>query len=161
MNIMTCRSVHVIAKCRRHVRREWRNVEDQIYLGCRKNRFTVFYKREFYVRGLFLSAICKTDGHYICTLSGCVVQESVCVTFSKSYPKITITVCTSIGGHLLQYLLYRLCLKLFCWKKQPFGLAYYRLQKEATNTIYMDETFKIVAQRIHRSHAGILDIKRL
>jgi hypothetical protein len=156
------RSVHIIAKCRRHGAGSWRSAEDQIYLGCMKNRFTVFYKREFHVRGLYMSAICETEGvTYTCTISGCVVVESVCVKFSESHPKITITVCNSTSGHLLQYLIYRLCLQLFCWKKQPFGIAYYRLQKQATHSIYMDETFKIVAKCIHSSQASVLDIKRV
>jgi hypothetical protein len=154
------RSVHILAKCRRHCPR-WRSVEAQIYLECLKNRFTVFYKREFYVRGLFVSAICKTEGvSYICTISGCVPEDNVYVEFSESHPKITIRKsCNS--AHLLQYLIHRLCLQLFCWRKQPFGLAYYRLQKQGTHSIYMDETFKSVAKYIHISQASFLDIKRV
>lgn len=145
------RKIRMIAKCRRHGGM-------RAQLGCRKNRIMIFNRGVFYARGLFVSALWEGGG-FTCTLSGCIEPERAYITFSKSYPQITIKAFDS--GHLLKYLIYQLCLQLLQWKKQPFGLAYYRLQKQGTHSLYMDKTFKIVAKCIHKSEAySKLDIFR-
>jgi hypothetical protein len=145
------RQIHTIAKCRRHGGR-------RPQLGCRFNHMMIMNKGIFYARGLFLSSFWEDNG-FTCTLSGCVATERAYISFSKSYPRITISAFDS--GHLLKYLIYQLCLRLIQWKKQPFGLAYYRLQKQGHNSLYMDKTFKIVAKCIHKTQCrNKLDIYR-
>ena len=154
------RNVRILAKCRHHGLGRFLQLEDQIYVSCLKNRFTVFDHGVFYRRGLYVCAVEEIEGYRV-ELSGAVLGESCGIKFSKSYPKITITSYEQNNqSYLLKYLLYQICLQLCRWKKQPFGLAYYRLQKQGMHTTSMDKTFKIVAKRIHNVKADRLDILR-
>jgi hypothetical protein len=109
-----------------------------------KKRFTVFQKGMYRTYGLYLSS--KKDGNdgYICMLSGCVPNESVRILFPDA-EKIVIHSTNA----LLKYILHGIFIQLIQYRKVPFGLLYYRLQRTSPHAVYWDKSFKIVAKQIY------------
>jgi hypothetical protein len=138
-----------MVKCR-HLRIVHKDIK-QLQL---KKRFTVFQKNRYHTYGLYLSSEKEDDG-YRCMLSGCVRNESARIIFSNAE-----TIVIRTNEALLKYILHGIFIKLIQYRKQPFGLLYYRLQRTAPHSVYWDDSFKIVAKQVHVSRADISGLRR-
>jgi hypothetical protein len=121
-----------------------------------KKRFTVFHKGRWRIHGLYLSSRKDESGGYTCMLSGCVPNESVRIIFPDAK-----TIFIQSSNELLKYILHGIFIQLIQYRKQPFGLLYYRLQRASQHGVYWDKTFKIVAKQVHSvSRANVLGVRR-
>jgi hypothetical protein len=141
----------MVAKCK-HIQIVRKDIKETQLKKC----FTVFQKDRYRTYGLYLSSKEDGDGTYVCMLSGCVTNESARIIF-PDVEKIVIQTTKA----LLKYILHGIFIQLIQYRKQPFGLLYYRLQRTSPHSVYWDRSFKVVAKQVHSvSRADILGVRR-